>query len=163
MTWKVRSSICWSMINMREQVWVICPTLERTPSAKTRSSGFLLRSRGRFRLRANSRAINWELAPESIMQEAEWFSLTRQGKIRVSSDPNSTDIDTEDNRKAAERRIRWASLWRDLREIPQTFPAPSRWTSSKTGKGLELTKETEIGLTAPGCILALRDRSSVIL
>ena len=144
-TWKVRSSICWSMVNLREQVWVICPTLEWTPLTRTRSSGFLLRSRGRFRLRAKSRSINCELAPEFIMQKAEWFSLTRQGKIRGSSDTNSPNTDREDNRKAAEWRIRRASLWRDLREIPKTFPDPSIWTSSKTEKGLELTKGMETG------------------
>jgi len=161
-TWKVRSSICWSIVNLREQVWVICSTLERTPSTRTRSSGFLLRSRGRFRLRAKSRSINWELAPESIRQEAVWLSLMRQGKIRGFSNPNSPDTYTEDNRKTVEWRIRRASLSQDLREIPKAFPDPSIWSFSKTEKGLKLTKEMETGLTAPGCILALRDWPSVI-
>jgi len=123
--WKARSSMCWSMVNLREQVWVICPTLKGTPLARTRASGFLMRSRGRFRLRAKSRLINWELAHEFIIQEAQWFSLMRQGKIRGSSDPNSPDRDIEDNCKAAEWRTPQASLWRDLQEIPKTFPDPS--------------------------------------
>jgi len=163
LTWKVKSSICWSIVNLREQVCVICPTLEWTLSTRTSSSGFFLRSRGRFRFRVKSRSINWELAPESIMQEAEWFSLMRQGKMSRSSDLSSLDTDTEDNRKAVEWWIRQTSLWWDLWEIPKTFSDSSIWTFSKTEKALELTKETETGLSVPRSILVLHDWPSVIM
>ena len=49
---------------------MICPTLERTPSARTKSLRVVVLSRARFSPKVKSRLINWELAPESIIQVA---------------------------------------------------------------------------------------------
>src|SRR5258706_16414448 len=106
------------------QVCVICPTLERTPSARTRSSGLFFLSRVKFSPKAKSRSINWELAPESIIQVAWRFSLTTQGKVMGSSDPKSLHFKGEDKEsteieeifKAAPKRGRRPSLCRDLRK-----------------------------------------------
>src|SRR5258706_4752624 len=71
------------------QVCVICPTLERTQSARTKSSGLFFLSRVRFSPKAKSRSINWELAPESIIQVAWWFSFMVHDNVIGSSDPKS--------------------------------------------------------------------------
>ena len=46
-------------------------------------------SRARFSPKAKSRSINWELAPESIIQVAGWFSFTVHGNMIGSLDPKS--------------------------------------------------------------------------
>ena len=137
---------------------MICPTLKWTPSASTKSSGFLFRTTSKFKFKAKSRSINWELAPESMIQVAEWFSLTIQGKVRGSSVPRSPDIQIEDILTAEERRRRRARRRRDLRVTTGgTYPDPSYTTSSKAEKPFELIKETgrDDELMAPGGILAL--------
>ena len=75
---------------------VICPTLEQTLSARTKSSSFSFKSSFKFMFKAKSQSINWELAPESIMQVAGRFLLIRQGRVIGSSDPKSLYFRTED-------------------------------------------------------------------
>ena len=48
---------------------------------------FLLRAR--FSPKAKARSINWKLAPESIIQVAQWFSFTVHGNVIGSLDPKS--------------------------------------------------------------------------
>ena len=153
MTWKMSSSMCWSMASFKLYVCVICPTMERAPLARTKSSGFPLGTKGKFMFMAKSRSINWELAPRSIMHVAGMSSLTKHGNVRGFSDPKSPDTDTDSDTdthsdtveilKARDKpKCRRALLW-DFREILTTlFPVPSNITSSNTEKREGTKSET---------------------
>jgi len=163
-TWKVNSSICWSIASFKIQVCVICPTIERASSAGTKSSGFSFGVKGKFKFRAKSRSINWELAPESTMQVPGKSSFMKQDKVSGSSDPKSPDTNTDEILNARDKAIRRRALWRDFCEIPtKTLPVPSITTSSKTAKQEGTEKETGTRLMAPGCILVLRSRPSLAM
>jgi len=74
--------------------------MERAPSARTKSSGLPLGTKGKFMFMAKSRSRNWELAPESIMHVARMSSLMKQDNIRGSSNPKSPNSDTGSNTDA---------------------------------------------------------------
>jgi len=69
--------------------------MARAPSARTKSSGFPLGTKGKFMFSTKSTLTNWELSPKSIMQVVGMSSFTTHNNVRGSSNPKSPDTDTD--------------------------------------------------------------------
>jgi len=91
-------------VSFKVQEWVICPVVEYLPSIMIRSSSFSFRSSFRFKNKAKSRSIIWEVALQSIIQVPGRELLIVVLKVIGDSEPRSLEREIEDKRNATEIR-----------------------------------------------------------